>query len=105
MTARVHKVDPVMQKSFNEYYRTLEPGPVTSLEPPIKGIDEICKRFGTTPRELAVWRRLAFPLYHLKGRHTREKYYGNPERILAWFRWRDLVQSGYISIDVAAKGL
>jgi len=99
---RVKKVDPALRRAFNAYYATLDPGPLSSLEPPVKGIAEVQKRYGVGENELKAWRFLAFPLYNVKGRNQQEKWYANPERVQAWFRWRDLIQSGAIVVDPTA---
>ena len=103
MTKPSHRVDPVLQRAFNEFYRTLEHGAASTYAVPIKGITQICETFGISREELSAWRKLAFPLFNIRGVREKEKLYANPERVLAWFRWRDLVQSGYIQVDIAAK--
>jgi len=103
MAKRTRKVDPVLLRSFNEFYRTLDHGPVTSYGHPVKSIRDIREHFGISLVEIEAWRPLAFPIYNVKGGRAGEKWYANPERVMAWFRWRDLVQSGYIQVDLAAQ--
>jgi hypothetical protein len=59
------------------------------------------ERFAISHDELTRWRALAFPLYRVKGR-DKERWYANPERVMAWFRWRDYVQCGLIQVDPTA---
>jgi len=100
--ARKRKVDPILQKNFNDWYATQPQGPVTALERPIRGITEICKREGVSVETFQDWRWMGFPLYTVKGKQGQATNYANPERIQAWYRWRELVQSGQIQIDLTA---
>jgi len=102
MTKAKRKVDPLMRHSFNEYCESLPLPDPTTLEQPLRSIKEIKERFCISDEELSAWRRLAFPLYRVKGRNDKERFYANPERIMAWFRWRDAVQNGLVVIDPTA---